>query len=334
MIIETAKPRRRTWLRLIWPLLLTVLAVTAVVVTQSGADAEAELDYLETMRDQARDLSLGGDALRVVVARLARVERSEVVTVTSDVRADLQAGLDLVEAGPPSERLIAANSLYRQALQSWTVGLSGFTSGVLAAADNPNSTVVVDNMANALAELRAGDRLYLDLLRELATEEAPEPVGPLPEVRLLPVDGELFSLSQAYVQAARSVNSRIALRPSLGLSQITSDPAWAVNPSDQVVVPATEAITFSVVVTNHGNVESVPEQVVLTLKGEDGSVVVEENVPVLGPGEQTALVFPDLPVVPGAVYEVTAELLVRDLDTNLDDNLLAVLFMVNEPEGE
>lgn len=332
MILETPRPRRRFLARYLWPLLLTVVAVVAVVVSQSGANTRAELDYLEVMREQVGDLSVGGDALRVVVSRLARIERSELVTVTEDLRADLEAGMELVEAGPPTERLIAANSLYRQALQAWTIGLSGYTSGILAAADNPQSTVVVDNVANALAELRSGDRLYVDLIRELSIEEVPEPVGPMPEVQLLPFDGELFSLALAYVEAARSVNSNLPLRPGLGLSQIVSDPEWAVNPSDQVVLPATDTVTFSVVVANDGNVDSLPEPLVLTLEGEGDPVVLEQEVPALGPGEQTAVVFEPIPVTPGGIYEVTVELQVRNIDIDLEDNLLSVLFTVNQPE--
>lgn len=319
--------------RLLWPAVLTAAAVVAVVVSDAGTDTRAELDYLTAVHQQASELSIGGDSLRLVISRLARIERTELVTATDAVLAELEAAMELVEAGPPSESLLAANALYRQAIESWTLGVNSLTSGILAAADDTNSTVVVDNIANALAELRTGDRLYSDLVQQLATEEVPEPVAPMPDVVMMPADGELFSLSQAYVVASRSVNSGLALRPGLTVSQIVSTPLWTVNPSDQAVVPATETLSFSVVVSNLGNVASEPEPIQLTLSGASEPVVLTDMVPILEPGGQTAVQFAGLAVQPGRAYEVVAELRVVNLDQDFEDNTLGVMFFVNEDEG-
>ena len=208
MILDQPKPRRRSFGRFLWPAVVTAAAVVAVVVTSAGDNTRAELQYLDAMHETATDLSMGADALRVVISRLSRIERSELVTATDGLREDLETGLELVETGPSSENLVAANAVYRRALEAWTVGVSGFTSGILAAADDPTDTVVTDNIANALAELRAGDRLYTDLVRELEAEEVPDPVAPLPEVLMLPAEGELFTLSLAYVEARALAGQR------------------------------------------------------------------------------------------------------------------------------
>ncbi|MGH8872979.1 MAG: hypothetical protein ACRDWS_13495 [Acidimicrobiia bacterium] len=319
--------------RLLWPAVITAAAVVAVVVSGAGADTRAELEYLDAMHETASELSMGGDTLRVVISRLSRIERTELVTATDGIREDLETALELVEGGPPSESLVAANAVYRQALEAWTVGVSGFTSGILAAADDPSSTVVVDNIANALAELRAGDRLYTDLVRELGMEEVPEPVGPMPEVVMLPAEGELLTLSLAYVEASRSVNSGIALRPGLKVTSISSNPLWNVNPDDRAVVPSTGLVTFSVVVSNAGNVASESERLELTVGGASEPVVLSETVPILEPGEQTAVQFVDIPVVPGGLYEVIAGLPELTNDIDLEDNALSVMFEVLEDEG-
>jgi hypothetical protein len=319
--------------RLLWPAVITAAAVVAVVVSGAGTDTRAELEYLGIVHDQAADLAVGGDSLRVVISRLSRIERTELVTATDAIRADLETAMSHAEAGPPSTSLIAANALYRQAIGAWTVGLSGFTSAILAAADDSNSTVVIDNIANALVELRAGDRLYADLLRELEREEVPAPVGLMPEVVMVPAEGELLSLSLAYVEAARSVNSGIALRPGLTVSQIVSEPVWIVDPTDQPVIPATDTVSFSVVVTNLGNVVSVAEPIDLTLSGPSDPVVLTELVPALEPGAQTTVRFEDLEVDEGASYEVVAELKVLSDDLDFEDNMLRVLFSVNEDEA-
>lgn len=330
MILEQPKARRRPLGRFLWPVVITAAAVVAVVVTSAGDDTRAELQYVDAMHKTASDLSMGGDTLRVVISRLSRIERSELVTATDGLREDLETALELVETGPSSQNLVAANAVYRRALEAWTVGVSGFTSGVLAAADDPTSTVVTDNIANALAELRAGDRLYTDLVRELEEEEVPDPVAPMPEVLMLPADGELLTLSLAYVEAARSPNSEIALRPGLRVASITSDPLWNVDPSDQAVVPATELLSFSVVVGNAGNVASEPEPIELTLDGESEPVVLSEMVPGLEPGEQTAVRFLEIPVIPGGVYQVAATLTALTNDVDLEDNVISVIFEVND----
>jgi len=190
--------------------------------------------------------------------------------------------------------------------------------------------VVVDNIANALAELRAGDRIYADLVRELGREEVPDPVAPMPELVMVPAAGELLTLSLAYVEASRSPNSGIALRPGLRVASIASEPRWNVNPSQQAVVPSTELVDFWVVVTNAGNVASDPERIDLTVGGASEPVVLTERVPVLEPGEQTSIQFLEIQVVPGGIYEVVASLTELTNDTNFEDNTVSVMFEVSE----
>ncbi len=332
-MIDSPRPRRFAVGRLLWPAVLTAAAVIAVVVSGAGDDTRAELEYLQAMHDNVSDISLGSDSLRVVISRLSRIERDELVIATSGIQEDLTAAMELGEADPPSNALVAVNALYREAVEAWTVGLSGFTSAILAAADDPANTVVIDNIANSLTELRAGDRLYRDLVEELERDDVPAPVGPMPEVVMVPADGEILSLSQAYVGAARSVTSGIGLRPGMKISSIVSNPLWRVNPTDQAVMPATEFATFSVLITNVGNVASEPGRVRFTLSGDTEPLEIEDEIPALEPGKQTAVIFSEVEVRPGGIYEVKAELVDALLDTNLDDNTLAVVFTVNEGDG-
>jgi hypothetical protein len=330
MILDQQRPRKRVLGRFLWPLVITAAAVVAVVITSSGDDIRAELQYLDELQESASDLSIGADTLRDVISRLSRIERSELETATNGLRESLETAQELVDRGPTSDNLVGANAAYRRAVEAWTVGVSGFSSGILTAADDPTNTVVADNIANALAELRAGDRLYSDAIRELDEVEVPDPVAPMPEILMLPAEGELFTLSLAYVEAARSPNSGIPLRPGLQVASITSDPLWNVDPNDQAIVPATELLSFSVVVNNAGNIASEPEPIELRLAGESEPVVVSEMIPPLEPGQQTAVRFLEIPVTPGALYEVAASLTVAANDTNLEDNAITVLFEVND----
>lgn len=322
-------PRRRALIRIVLPLLVVAAVVVALIVSSSGDETRAELDYLEEMQTQLVEVSKGGDALRDVVSRLQRIDRTEFVTVTDGIRADLAVGLSFVEQNPPTPALLSVRAMYRQALEAWDTGVEGYESSVLVAADEPESIVVLDTMADALAELRAGDGLYSDLVVDMRRIEVPDPLTEMPRVVLMPAEGTLVGLSASYIDSARSPNSRLALRPGLAVSMIATDPEWQVNASDQVVVPETESILFSVVVTNVGNVISGQESLVLTLTGGPEQVRVPADVDPLEPNQQVTILFDPMPVEAGGLYEVAVTLVITAEDSSLEDNELKVQFTVN-----
>lgn len=306
--------------------------MVAFAVSGAGQETRDDLEYINVLHEQATDIASAAAAFSDVVARLSVIDRVEFVTVIDSLRADLARGLELVALGPPSQELVATNALYEQSLMAWSAGVSGFGSGILVAADDVSDPLVVDNVANALAELRAGDTLYLALVAEIEGEDVQSPPAPMPGITLMPAEGGLASLSRAYVEAARSPNNGLTLRPGLGLAQLISNPEWVVDPDDQVVIPATDTVVFSVVVTNSGNVASAEEHLVLTLIGGPEEVVVTEVVPPLQATEQTTIVFNPFPVEVGLVYEVDAELELTGIDSSFEDNAISVVFTVNEGE--
>lgn len=328
MVFDAPRPRRRAWRWLI-PLFLVVVALVALSASGAGSDTRAEIEYLNEMSTQLEEIALGGEALREVVPRLSVIGRPEWVAAIEDLRGDIALGLEFVEEDPPTTELFAVRSLYRLALQDWSAGVAGLGSGILAAADNPNDSAPVDTIANAIVRLRAGDALLDDLLAEMERVDVPDPVTPFREAVLTPGDGEAVSLAVSYSLAARSADNALALRPGLAASQVVSDPIWQLNPDNQVVMPATEEVVFSVVVSNTGNLTSIEELLVLRLTGADEPVELSAPIPPLEPGAQTTISFDPIPVSPGETYEVAAEVIVTDIDSNFEDNLVQVVFRVN-----
>jgi hypothetical protein len=316
--------------RYVLPTLVVLAVVVALVVSASGDQRRSELEYLEEIQTQAVEISKGGDILRDVVSRLQRIDRTEFVTVIEGLREDLAVGLAFVNEEPPTASLTPVRSLYRQALNAWDLGVMGYSASVLEAADNPQSVVVVDTMADSLGEIRVGDNVYLDLLSEMSRDDVPGPLSSMPAVVLMPAEGGVVSLSVSYVDSARSPNSGLALRPGLAVSQVVADPLWQVDPSDQVVVPTTEGIVFSVVITNVGNVASDSVPLVLTLTGGPSQIREQADVPPLQPNQQVTIIYDVLEVEPGGVYEVAAVLAITGEDANFDDNEIRVQFTVND----
>ncbi len=152
----------------------------------------------------------------------------------------------------------------------------------------------------------------------------------MPAVRLMPGSGPLIVQSGTYIQTARADGARLALRPGLAVSQIVAVPEWEVNPNDQAVVPATDTIAFSVVITNLGNVASEPGTLLLVLSGGQEAVEVKATFDALDPSQQTTVVFAPMSVSPGGVYQVDVTLALTVPDSDLTDNAVQVQFTVNE----
>lgn len=320
--------------RFLWPALVVVALVVAAVVSAAGEETRVELEYLDQIRTQAAELSRSGSTIAQVMTRVDSVGREEFTTVFESASEDLDVAMGFVADEPPTQALIPVWALYRQSVQAWQRGAEGLMTSVLAAADDPEDMVAVNGVADSLADLRTGDRLFQDLRAEFERDEIPEPVSPPVDVRLSPSEGGLATQASSYVAAARRSTSGLGLRAGLAVSQVVSDPAWQVSVETLPVIPATETVTFSAVITNSGNVASPTESVRMQLTGGADPVVSVMEVPPLQPGGQTTISFDPVEVLADVVYDVDIILEVANPDADLTDNEIRVQFTVNDsPEA-
>ena len=328
MVFDLPRRRKRAW-RWLVPTLLVAVALIALSASGEGSDTREDLEYLNQMSAQIEQIALGGGSLRGVATRLSSIDRPELVTVTDELRTDIAAALEFAEQEPPSVELFAVRSLYRLALRAWNSGVGDFGEGILAAADNPELTDPVGAISNSIVSLRAGDRLFSDLQDEVDRLDVPDPIPPFRTVTLSPGDGQAVTLAVSYSLAARSSTNTLALRPGLAVSQLIATPEWQLNPEDIVVMPATEEATFSVVVSNTGNLVSLEEQLNLTFASAGEPIELTAVVPPLAAGAQTTIEFEPIPVISGETYKVRAEIVVTDIDASFEDNVIEVTFRVN-----
>jgi hypothetical protein len=315
--------------RILWPVLIALALVVAVVVSAAGEETRAELEYMDQIRSQTEALARSGSAIRDIMPRVREIDRDEFTTVFESVATDVDVASAFVETEPPTESLIPVWALYRQAVDAWSEGVANLAQGIILAADDPESPDAMLMVADGLASLRTGDRLYDDLQSEFDRQEVPEPVAPLLDVSLSTGEGGLLSLAQTYVAAAQSSTNNLGLRPGLAISQVISNPLWQMNVESQPVIPFTEEVVFSVVVSNIGNAESDPQSVNLTLTGGEEPVTASLEVPTLRPSGQVTLEFAPLPVEPEIPYEVFVQLTVSGVDADTTDNERLVPFTVN-----
>jgi hypothetical protein len=315
--------------RFLWPTLIVIAVVVAVVVSAAGEETRTELAYLDEIRTQANELARSGFVISDIMSRLAEIHREEFTTAFEGVTADIDVAVDFVANEPPTESLIPVWSLYRQVVESWSAGVDGLVTSILLAADDPEDETAFNIVGEALADLRTGDKIYQNLQAEFEREEIPQPVAPLAVVRLSPTETGLFSQTQSYVAAAQRSTNGLGLRPGLRVSQVVAEPDWEINVERQAVVPTTETIVFSAVITNAGNIASQVESVQMRLTGGAESVAAAAEVPPLEPNGQTTVAFPEVQVVPDNPYQVVVELILSNPDADPTDNLLTVEFTVN-----
>ncbi len=316
--------------RLVWPILIIAAIILGLVVSAAGTETRVQIEYLTRLHDHATEMSKNAAALTDLVGRLRTISRAEFLTVVEAIEEDLATAGALVDEEPPTPSVMPVRAMFRQAVGSWERGVSGLSEALLHAADNPGDNRALDLVAAALAELRAGDAIYAQLLLDTEREDIPSPLTPLPPVVMSPSGAVILTLSLLYVDAARSPQNTLGLLPGLAVSQIIADPPWQVDATGQVVVTTTEEILFSVVMTNAGNVGSSSQELTLVMEGGSDPVELSQLVEPLRPGHQVTLVFEPIAVLPGLVYVVTASIESVPEDANLDDNVRRVQFLVGE----
>ncbi len=312
------------------PLLLVGIVILGIVVTASGADTRAQIEYLTELHDGASDISDGGTALSAVTTRLSTISRVEFTTAMDGIVTALAEAAAVADAEPPTAAVLPVRALYQQAVTAWEEGVAALSSGLLRAADNPQDNVAVDEVVAALALLRAGDNLWARLLADMSRDDMPRPMTPFPEIVMSPATGPHLTVGLIFVESARSDQNTLGLRPGLRVSSLVAEPEWQVDANDQAVVPRTDRITFSVVMSNVGNIDSESEQLVVVLEGGAETVELVMTVEPLAPERQVTLVFEPIDVLAGQVYQVTASIVVDSPDVDLEDNVIIVPFRVGD----
>jgi hypothetical protein len=328
VLLDRTRRRRR---RLVWPLVISLLAVAALLAANVGRRASGTVSYLEAIRAEtvtlAQDAGLFVDAL----ARLRSMGRDEFITVLDNLSHDLDRAAGVVATPPEAGAIVGVASLFRLTISAWTEGVEQFRTGVLDAADRPSTAPGADLVTTGLYRLEDGDRLYEALLEELARQEVPDPITPLPSIRFVQTNVPLPIAGSTFAAAAAAEDSLIRLRADLSIEQVSSDPEWVTNPDRTLVIVNTEVMAVEVVVANKGNGPSSPLVLSLDLSGDDGTVLNDQaTVPELRAGEQTVISFSDLAVRPGGLYRLEVRLQITDPDRDVENNARTVDFVINE----
>jgi hypothetical protein len=328
VIHDRPRSRRR---RFLWPLILTVVFLAALLLARINQQAGAAVLYLDGIRQSADGLVTASTSLLSLAERIETVDRAEFQTVTDSVLTALDEAAGATEVPPESKNLLGAASLYRMTVATWEDGVQALAEGMIESADQGGAGE--ERIYAGLQDVAVGDRLYQAVVVELARPEVPDPITEMPKIRFLGTNLSPVALGRLFATAAGAANSLLALRADLGVGQVTADPEWVTDPDGNLVVRAIEQITIMAVVANQGNADAPPQTLVLEIISPDGAESRTVNVPGLAPGAQTTVSIEALAVVPGRTYQLDVSLDLTVADGDPTNNGITLSFFVNEPTG-
>ncbi len=322
-----SRPRRRR--RGLWLLAAVSVAVVVIVlVTSLRSERRVLAGYLDTARQSAAAAASSSTEFLEITDRLESIDRQEFITAMARIRATAGGAGTLIDSAEVPGDALDANARLQLAHSTWLVGLELLEGATLAAADDPSDEIAADVIGRAVLELSVGDRAYEAAVEALLALEADTNIARAgyPVVVFTPAMG-----AAGLVSAART-STGLGVRRDLAISAVGFEPRMLSETNAGIgVLPFTDRLIVNVTLTNQGNqpVADIPVQIVLSSDRTGTARTESLTIERLQPAEATSVefVFEVLPVVN---YEIIIDLGGASGETDLDNNIVIVPFVVNE----
>jgi len=298
---------------------LSVLAGNLVTETRGLV---AYLDEAHIVVDDARQQADAYEAL--MVNELAVLERSEFDVLMQTIETAISDDIERLEPLEVPDAAVAAADMLDLAMASWESGLDGVQRAILDVVDDPDGIEPVDQLGTALLDLQLGDLLYARFMQranELAVD-LDVSISDFAAVAFV-ADEPVLRNAEVIARAVRQstiLGSRRDLAILSGFFVPSRTGGQTSNGAD--ILPATDVLSFGVVVSNVGN--QVEKGIVVDMRflDADGAVVVSSTSQTvdLEPGEATTVVFDPVEVSPGRNYELQWSIPLSAEDIDADNN--------------
>jgi hypothetical protein len=320
-------PRRRR--RSIWLLaILSVAVVVVVLVTSFRSERRLLAGYIDTAQESSAGAAAAAVEFLDLAGRLGEVDRQEFTTTMARIRSMAGAADVLLEGAEAPQDAVGAHARLQLALSSWLLGLELMEGATLAAADDPADAIAADLIDRAVVELAVGDRAYEAAVDELlALEERTDVTIPTyPVVVFAPGQG-----AAGLLETARTAPG-LSQRRDLAVSAVGFEPRLLSETEAGVgILPFIDRLIVNVTVTNLGNeaAAAIPVQVLLSSDRTGTSASETVTIERLQPTEATSLEFV-FEVLPGVNYELVVNAGPVTGESDIDNNLVVVPFIVNQ----
>lgn len=268
-------------------------------------------------------------AFSSMIENIEDFNRAAMIKLLEQLEEDTAALVDQLDDADPPKALQEAHLFLRIATTTWRSALSDARSGLVALADSPLDEEGLATLTRGLVDLRVGDSAYAGFLSSLADVDTELQGGDPPAVAFVPSARE--GLFDAQELARRLFLTDLGPVQNVAVADLRLEPATVGEQEGLPVLAITPNQTAEVTISNRGNIATAAIGVQLSLISNDGALwEARQEIPLLEGGELTTLVFSDLPVEPGTIYEIIVTSLFDDDED--EDDTLSMLFLVN-PEG-
>jgi hypothetical protein len=327
-------PHRRSRRRRNVLVLVTLLAIIGVLVlaVRYRTERRQGIDYMATAQEVAAEHAEMADQLGTVLASLGEEERPAVLLRLESMATrslGLRRQIEELEVTRP---IAEVAGLMTVAVRSWDDGIGSVDDAIVAILDAEEGDRSGDDALRSAFELLSlGDRAYLGVLDGVVRLDPEIVPAEFPAVSY--TKGEFAALYDAEIIADR-------LRASGGLTElrdITVVGATIPEPVSEGIggiwtIPASDAFSAQVTVSNTGNVVAEKISVLVTLQKQassDDVTALSQVIPAIEPGESVTIPFENLEVEPGQVYTITATVSFDDGPDETDDNTWDLVFERN-----
>ena len=322
------RQRRRRSL-ILWGVAGLAIAI-AFGVTGASGDSELARVYLDLAFDVAKTAREASLAFSSMIDNIEDFDRAAMIKLLERPEHDKEGLVDELDAADPPEFLQEGHLFLRIATTTWRGALSDSKLGLIALTENVLDEDGLATLTRGLVDLRVGDSAYVGFLSSLTDVDTELQGGDPPIVSFVPSDLDgLFD--------AQELARRLFLTENLGpvqdvaVADLRLEPASVGEQEGLAVLAITPNQTVEVTISNRGNIAAAGIGVQVSLISNAGDLwEARQEIPLLGAGELTTLVFSNLPVEPGTIYEIIVTSLFDD-DEDGNDRL-SMLFLVN-PEG-
>ena len=325
--LSPASRRRKRRRNLI---VLTIVAVIVGVVygvLRASGERELTRSYLDVSYRVASGEADAAATLIDIVVNLEDYSRATLLGNLEDLETKADSFAIILESAEPPVDLLRAHEFLQIATSSWRSGMSEVRTGLTTLSSNPLDESAAGAVRRGLVDLQVGDRAYAGFLSEVADLDTTLLAGDFPSISFVPT-------AQADLFDARELARRMFIAPGItpvddiAVADLNLDPAPVGERDGLPVVPVSAVQSVTVTVSNRGNLGVTGITLSLQLLSNTGEFYESsQDIAGLEGGAKASITFTDLPVTPGAIYEVSLSVPAGDDEPSNDS--LSFRFIVN-----
>jgi hypothetical protein len=329
------RPKRR---RFLIPLVITVIAAAAWWIGTLAQDELSVAAYLDEARAISDAQAPRAEAFRelLIDTSALQVERAGFTATIDQIRGSLDTDIAALSEPEVPEEAFVVDVFLGLALERWSAGLAAFQEAALSLPDGADLTARAD-LSAALVDLQVADAMYVQFQVEAATVANDLGITTSPFVDVEFVE-DSFSTPEGASQLIQGIldNPAMAAEQQLAIVSVEFQPAPAGDqtPEGREQIPATDAVTVTVVVRNDGTDVESGLEVRVKLSTTADNVIQQADSASVGElaasGGSTAVEFGGIAVDDGIGYRLDVEL-ARAGGGTIDTDTTE--FVVSPPSG-